>query len=151
MQQREKCKKINTSKIFQKIKWWRSKLENVSAGVLQSLTLLLRSPLLYHCSPSIALHHDEDDDDHGEEDGGDHGKDSDGDDNDEEDGDDNDKHAKDGDDDDIFLLQAPLSLFAPHCFAYHYKYLIGHNFELTGALIDFTRYLSLYLGEGGRR
>ena len=145
MQQREKCKKINTSKIFQKIKWWRSKLENVSAGVLQSLTLLLRS-LLYHCSPSIALHHDED-----EKDGDDHGKDSDGDDHDEEDGDDNDKHAKDGDDDDIFLLQAPLSLFAPHCFAYHYKYLIGHNFELTGALIDFTRYLSLYLGEGGRR
>ena len=146
MQQREKCKKINTSKIFQKIERWRSKLENVSAGVLQSLTLLLRSPLLYHCSPSIALHHDED-----EKDGDDHGKDSDGDDHDEEDGDDHDKHAKDGDDDDIFLLQAPLSLFAPHCFAYHYKYLIGHNFELTGALIDFTRYLSLYLGEGGRR
>ena len=97
------------------------------------------------------MHHDEDDDDHGEEDGGDHGKDSDGDDNDEEDGDDNDKHAKDGDDDDIFLLQAPLSLFAPHCFAYHYKYLIGHNFELTGALIDFTRYLSLYLRGGGKR
>ena len=111
MQQRKKCKKINTSKIFQKIKCWRSKLENVSAGVLQSLTLLLRSPLLYHWSPSIALHHDEDDDDYG--------KDS--------DGDDHEEHAEDGDDDVIFLLRSPFSLFAPHCFAYHYKYLIGHK------------------------
>ena len=64
--------------------------------------------LLYHCSPSIALHEDEDDDDHDDEDDDDH---------DNEDGVDNDEHAEDGDDDDIFLLQAPLSLFAPHCFA----------------------------------
>ena len=86
--------------------------------------------LLYHCSPSIALHHDEDGDDHDDEDDDDH---------DNEDGVDNGEHAEDGDDDDIFLLQAPLSLFAPHCFAYHYKYLIGNNFQLAGVLIDLKK------------
>ena len=76
------------------------------------------------------MHEDEDDDDHDDEDDDDH---------DNEDGVDNDEHAEDGDDDDIFLLQAPLSLFAPHCFAYHYKYLIGNNFQLAGVLIDLKK------------